>query len=150
MNTVKTGRLIAIKRKEAGLTQEKLAEKIGVTNKTVSKWETGKCMPDYSVVPELCRELNVTAGELLAGEETEDKSGNPELLEALQRIQKLEKERQLLFGLVLIIMGMALSALSQLTGGSDFKDFLSGVMMGLSIGVMLTGVYTTAKTFAKG
>lgn len=150
MNTVKTGRLIAIKRKEAGLTQEKLAEKIGVTNKTVSKWETGKCMPDYSVVPELCRELNVTAGELLAGEETEDKSGNPELLEALQRIQKLEKERQLLFGLVLIIMGMALSALSQLTGGSDFKDFLSGVMMGLSIGVMLTGVYTTARTFAKG
>lgn len=150
MNTVKTGQLIAIKRKEAGLTQEKLAEKIGVTNKTVSKWETGKCMPDYSVVPELCRELNITAGELLAGEETEDKSGNPELLEALQKIQKLEKERQLLFGLVFIIMGMALSALSQLTGGSDFKDFLSGVMMGLSIGVMLAGVFTAAKTFAKG
>lgn len=41
MNTVKTGQLIAVKRKEIGLTQEKLAEKIGVTNKTVSKWETG-------------------------------------------------------------------------------------------------------------
>lgn len=41
MNTAKTGQLIAAKRKEAGLTQEKLAEKIGVTNKTVSKWETG-------------------------------------------------------------------------------------------------------------
>lgn len=148
MNTVKTGQLIAVKRKEIGLTQEKLAEKIGVTNKTVSKWETGKCMPDYSVVPSLCKELNITASELLSGEESEVKSDS-QLLEALERIQKLEKERTLLFGLVLIIMGMVLSALSQLTGGSDFKDFISGIMMGLSISIMLMGIYTSATTFKK-
>lgn len=148
MNTAKTGQLIAAKRKEAGLTQEKLAEKIGVTNKTVSKWETGKCMPDYSVVPSLCEELNISAGELISGKESEDKSDS-QLLEALERIQKLEKEKTLLSGLVLIIMGMVLSALSQLTVGSDFKDFLSGVMMGLSIGIMLIGMYTVGKTFRK-
>lgn len=148
MNTARTGQLISAKRKEAGLTQEKLAEKIGVTNKTVSKWETGKCMPDYSVVPELCRELNITAGELLSGEENEEKS-DANLLEALERIQKLEKERTLLLGLVLIIMGMTLSALSQLTGGSDFKDFISGVMMGLSVSIMIIGIYTSATTFKK-
>lgn len=105
-------------------------------------------MPDYSVVPSLCKELNITAGELLSGEESEAKSDS-QLLEALERIQKLEKERTLLLGLVLIIMGMVLSALSQLTGGSDFKDFISGIMMGLSISVMLMGVYTAAKTFSK-
>ncbi len=148
MNTAKTGQLIAAKRKEAGLTQEKLAEKIGITNKTVSKWETGKSMPDYSVVSELCRELNITAGELLSGKESEEKSDS-DLLEAFERIQKLEKERTLLLGLVLIIMGMALSALSQLTGGSDFKDFLSGIMMGLSVSIMIIGIYTSAKTFSK-
>ena len=148
MNTARTGQLISAKRKEAGLTQEKLAEKIGVTNKTVSKWETGKCMPDYSVVPELCRELNITAGELLSGEENEEKS-DANLLEALERIQKLEKERTLLLGLVLIIMGMTLSALSQLTGGSVFKDFISGVMMGLSVSIMIIGIYTSATTFKK-
>lgn len=148
MNTARTGQLIAAKRKEAGLTQEKLAEKIGVTNKTISKWETGKCMPDYSVVPELCRELNITAGELLSGEENEERSDS-NLLEALERIQKLEKERTLLLGLVLIIMGMTLSALSQLTGGSDFKDFISGVMMGLSVSIMIIGIYTSATTFKK-
>lgn len=148
MNTAKTGRLISAKRKEAGLTQEKLAEKIGVTNKTVSKWETGKSMPDYSVVPELCRELNITAGELLSGKESEEKSDS-DLLEAFERIQKLEKERALLSGLVLIVMGMALSALSQLTGGTDFKDFLSGIMMGLSVSIMITGIYISAKTFSK-
>ena len=50
MNQQATGKFIAQKRKEKSLTQEQLAEKLGVSNKTVSKWETGKCMPDYSVV----------------------------------------------------------------------------------------------------
>lgn len=99
-------------------------------------------------MPELCRELNITAGELLSGEENEEKS-DANLLEALERIQKLEKERTLLLGLVLIIMGMTLSALSQLTGDSDFKDFISGVMMGLSVSIMIIGIYTSATTFKK-
>ena len=50
MNQLTTGKFIAHKRKEKNFTQEQLAEKLGVSNKTVSKWETGKCMPDYSVV----------------------------------------------------------------------------------------------------
>ena len=54
MNQLVTGKFISQKRKEKNLTQEQLAEKLGVSNKTVSKWETGKCMPDYSVVKSLC------------------------------------------------------------------------------------------------
>lgn len=57
MEQVKTGRFIAKKRKEHQLTQEQLAERLGVSNKTISKWETGKCMPDYAVVRSLCEEL---------------------------------------------------------------------------------------------
>ena len=62
-------------RKQKNLTQEQLAEKLGVSNKTISKWETGKCMPDYSVVKSLCEELEVTVAELMDGEMSEEKSG---------------------------------------------------------------------------
>ena len=74
MNTQDIGSFIAAKRREQNLTQEQLAERIGVSNKTVSKWETGKCMPDYSVIELLCKQLNITIGELLAGKEMEDET----------------------------------------------------------------------------
>ena len=60
MNQITTGKFIAKKRKEQNLTQEQLAERLGVSNKTISKWETGKCMPDYAVVKSLCEELKVS------------------------------------------------------------------------------------------
>ena len=56
-------------REARNLTQEQLAEKVGVSNKTISKWETGKCMPDYAIVKNLCDELEITIAELMDGEE---------------------------------------------------------------------------------
>ena len=55
MDQATAGTLIAQRRKVKNLTQSQLAEKLGVSNKTVSKWETGRCMPDYSLVRPLCR-----------------------------------------------------------------------------------------------
>ena len=49
------------------MTQEQLAEKLGVSNKTISKWETGKCMPDYGIVKSLCDELEITIAKLMDG-----------------------------------------------------------------------------------
>ena len=57
MNQLVIGKYISLKRKQKNMTQEQLAEKLGVSNKTISKWETGKCMPDYSIVKNLCDEL---------------------------------------------------------------------------------------------
>ena len=74
MEQVAIGKFIAKKRKEQNLTQEQLAERLGVSNKTISKWETGKCMPDYTVIKSLCGELKVTVSELMDAEETEGKS----------------------------------------------------------------------------
>lgn len=74
MDQITTGKFIARKRKEQNLTQEQLAERLGVSNKTIFKWETGKCMPDYAVVKSLCEELKVSVSELMDGEEAEDKS----------------------------------------------------------------------------
>ena len=69
MNQQNIGIFITKKRKEKNLTQEQLAELLHVSNKTISKWETGKCMPDYSVIELLCHELNISIGELLEGKE---------------------------------------------------------------------------------
>ena len=67
MNQIAIGNFIEKKRKEQNLTQAQLAEKLGVSNKTVSKWENGKCMPDYGVIQPLCSELCVTVSELMDG-----------------------------------------------------------------------------------
>ena len=71
MNQIATGKFIAGCRKEKGLTQAQLAEKLNITDRAVSKWETGKCMPDSSIMLELCNILDVTVNELLTGERIE-------------------------------------------------------------------------------
>ncbi|MBR1744134.1 MAG: helix-turn-helix transcriptional regulator [Lachnospiraceae bacterium] len=71
MNQIDTGKLIANCRKEKGMTQAQLAEKLNITDRAVSKWETGKCMPDSSIMLALCNILDVTVNELLSGERIE-------------------------------------------------------------------------------
>ena len=149
MNQLKIGKFIAHKRKEKNLTQEQLAEKLGVSNKTVSKWETGKCMPDYSVIKNLCDELEITVAELMDGEDAEQKSvrayDDEQIMDLLKRTQDLEKQKNLLYGVLLIVMGIALQALSYTLGGSNVKDFFSGLLLGISIVEMLVGVYVVGR-----
>ena len=152
MNQTLTGKFIAHKRKEKNLTQEQLAEKLGVSNKTVSKWETGKCMPDYSVVKSLCKELDITLAELMDGESAAARSvrvyDDEQIMDLLRRTQVLEKQKNLLYGILLLVMGIALQALSHTLGGSDVKDFFSGLLLGISIAEMLAGVYVVGKSMA--
>ena len=68
MDQVKIGKLIAECRKKASLTQMQLAEKLGITDRAVSKWETGKAMPDSSIMLEVCSILGISVNELLSGE----------------------------------------------------------------------------------
>ncbi|MBR3825371.1 MAG: helix-turn-helix transcriptional regulator [Lachnospiraceae bacterium] len=152
MNQLVTGKFIAQKRKEKNLTQEQLAEKLGVSNKTISKWETGKCMPDYAIVKSLCEELEITVAELMDGEVNEEKSmrayDEDQIVDLLRRTQELEKQKNMIFGMLLIVMGIALQALSYNVGGSALRDFISGLLLGLSIGEMLVGIYVVARSMA--
>lgn len=70
MNQEKIGKFIALKRKEKNMTQEELAERLGVNNRTISRWENGNYMPDLSLLKILSEELGVSLNELLNGEET--------------------------------------------------------------------------------
>ena len=149
MNQQATGKFIALKRKEKNLTQEQLAEKLGVSNKTISKWETGKCMPDYAVVKSLCEELEITVAELMDGEMAQERStrtyDDEQIMDLLKRTQELEKQKNLLYGIILIVMGIALQALSHTFGGTAVQDFFSGLLLGISIGEMLAGVYVVGR-----
>lgn len=69
MNQTEIGKFIARCRKERRLTQAQLAEKLNITDRAVSKWETGKCMPDSAIMLQLCEILGITVNELLSGEE---------------------------------------------------------------------------------
>lgn len=152
MNQSVTGKFISTKRREKNLTQEQLAEKLGVSNKTISKWETGKCMPDYGIVKSLCEELNITVAELMDGEAAEEKSvrayDDEQIMDLLRRTQELEKQKNILYGILLLVMGIAIQALSHTFGGSDVKDFFSGLLLGVSIAEMLVGIYVLGKNIA--
>ena len=67
MDQVKIGKFIAEKRKENDLTQVQLAERLGITDRAVSKWETGRSLPDASIMLELCALLRITVNDLLYG-----------------------------------------------------------------------------------
>ena len=153
MNQVAIGNFIGKKRKELNLTQAQLAEKLGVSNKTVSKWENGKCMPDYGIIQPLCAELGISVSELMDGEEQPQDSirayDEGQILDLIKRTQALESQRTTLSGVILIVLGIAICALSFSFGGSDVKDFVSGVMLGISCVAMLAGVYIVGSSIAR-
>ncbi len=98
MDQIKIGKFIASCRKEQGMTQAVLAEKLGISDRAVSKWETGKSMPDSGIMLELCEMLKINVNELLSGErimvEVYDKRAEENLLEMRRQVE--EKNRQLL------------------------------------------------------
>ena len=153
MNQTTIGSYIAQKRRGQNLTQEQLAEKLGVSNKTISKWENGKCMPDYSIIQKLCEVLNVTLAELMDGEDAAESSvrayDEEQILDLIRRTQELERQRQILSGSVLIVLGIASSALSATVEGSGVKDFISGLLLGLSIVEMTAGLIIAVKNMSR-
>ena len=153
MNQTAIGNYIAKKRREKHLTQEQLAEKLGVSNKTISKWENGKCMPDYGIIEQLCEELSVTLSELMDGEDAADDSvrvyDDEQILDLLRRTQELERQKNILYGIVLIVLGIACNAMSGTVGGSHVQEFISGLLMGLSVAEILAGIVTVGKSVLK-
>ena len=92
MDQIKIGKFIAWKRKEQNLTQAQLAEKLGITDRAVSKWETGKSLPDASVMLEMCALLGITVNDLLCGEVVSMENYNEQMENSLIEMIK-QKER---------------------------------------------------------
>ena len=92
MDQVKIGKFIASCRKQAKMTQMQLAEALGITDRAVSKWETGKSLPDSSLMLPLCCILGITVNDLLSGEVVTMDQYNKELEKKLIEVVK-EKEQ---------------------------------------------------------
>lgn len=94
MDLIKIGKYIAFKRKEQGLTQKQLAEKLNMSDKSVSKWERGICLPDVSVYLELCKILDISINEFLAGEDIIEENIEQKAEENILKITKDNKNKQ--------------------------------------------------------
>lgn len=110
MNQEAIGKFIAICRKEKGLTQKQLAENLNITDRAVSKWETGKSIPDAAIMLDLCKIFDINANELLSGEriamENYQKRAEENLVELQQKAYNAQKSSSLLVKLAVLILGV--------------------------------------------
>ena len=112
MDQIRIGQFIASQRKLQGLTQAELAEKLGITDRAVSKWERGKGMPDASLMLALCEALGITVNELLRGEKVEMEDNNQKNEELLLELAKsIEQKSKIIWTNMWIIMGVSMVAL---------------------------------------
>lgn len=110
MNQQKIGKFIQERRKEKNFTQVELAERLGVSNRTISKWENGNSLPDYSMFNDLCKELDISINELLSGEKLTEDNYQEKLeknfVDTIDYNNKMrnKKIRKFIFSLIFIIV----------------------------------------------
>ena len=111
MDQVKIGRFIADCRKHANLTQMQLAEKLGITDRAISKWETGKALPDSSIMLELCGLLGITVNDLLSGEVISVENYNQEMEKKLLEMVKQKEQADKRLLAVEVFIGITATAI---------------------------------------
>lgn len=111
MDLKKIGKFIAENRKKAGFSQESLAEELDISNRSISKWERGICLPETTKMPELCKLFNITINDLFSGEIVDMKNNDKKVDENLLALaaEKEQKDKQLLaLEYVLGFLGLAI------------------------------------------
>ena len=112
MNQIKIGEFISSRRKEKDLTQAALAEKLGITDRAISKWERGKGLPEVSLMLDLCEILEITVNELLCGEKINMENNNEKNEKILLDMAKeLERKNKTIWASMWAIMIVSLAAL---------------------------------------
>lgn len=111
MDLIKIGKFIAQKRKKLGLTQKQLAEKLGMSDKSISKWERGICLPDVSIYIELCNILEISINEFLAGEEIKEEQIVQKSEENIIGITSESKNEKKRLNKIIRVLILALSVL---------------------------------------
>ena len=143
MDQRQIGIFIAKLRNEKGMTQSELGERIGVTNKTVSRWENGNYMPDLSVITMLCTELEISANELLCAQRLEESEfklkADENLMETLSHIKNMKREKSIIDFFTGAGSGLVISCLMSPISVRRMAVILVGIAM---IGI---GWYRKAK-----
>lgn len=149
MDQAKIGKFIAGRRKTVGLTQMQLAEKLGITDRAVSKWETGKAMPDSMLMLDLCAILKISVNDLLNGEviqmdEMKEKSEQL-LLELTKQKEEADKKLlalEILIGIfsIIILLGITLAA-----SFVQMEDWLRIVLIVTGFLIAMVGIFYALK-----
>lgn len=156
MNLEKTGNFLQALRKEAGFTQEQLAEKIGVARRTVSRWETGNNTPDLDILMELADLYEVDLREILNGERKSEHM-NKELKDTVLQVAEYsneEKRRAARIVMIYFVIGIAALIVNVILtladfGGTFWAGFLKGATIGLALVAMVLGILYVTGTMEK-
>lgn len=147
MNIDKIGKFIQERRKLKRLTQEALAEKLNISNRAISKWERGLCLPDASIMIPLCEILDINVNELLSGKMLDKKEYNEKSEELLLELKNQEEEKSKIifhlayaFMLIVVTLVVIICIISNLFISNEF---LKGVIIVLSVMVaVISCLYT--------
>lgn len=153
------GKYIALLRRKNNMTQEQLAESLGVTNKSVSRWENGQSLPDISVLLELSEILNTTLLELIKGRNLnkEELLKQKELIENIIAYDNNTLENRIKKYEIKLVIGIFIIAVAIFNNYYNFlsmiftpnvADFVQGYMYGVGIGLELICVYNLSHNFS--
>lgn len=144
MDQIKIGKFIAKCRKEKNLTQMQLAEKLGITDRAISKWETGKSLPDSSIMLELCQELGITVNDLLSGEvvtmSNYDEKLERNLILMVKEKEKADKQLLAMEIFIGVLVSLILFSLVFVAAFVQMADWLRIVLIAVGFVVFLIGV----------
>ena len=156
MDQKKIGGFLKELRKEKGITQEQFAEILGVSGRTVSRWETGYNMPDLDVLIQIADYYDVEIREMLDGERRSERM-NKEMEETVLKVadysneekQKLSKRMCILFIIGTVSFTVYLILKTFYKAQNPLGDFITGLTLGFSYGMMILGVLYTSGYLAK-
>lgn len=138
MEQDKVGKFIAKLRKEKDMTQQQLADKLGITDRAVSNWENGRRLPEYSILKELCDIFGISINELFAGEKIDKENYNQiadeNLLKVIEKINKESRkiEKRMIIVLVIsVILTMLIIYLLPLKNIKDVYIFIMVIIMSI-------------------
>ena len=162
MDSKKIGAFIAKNRKHKGLTQEQLGEKLGVSNKTVSRWENGNYMPDLSLLEPLSKELGITLNELLAGETINEEKAveysERNLIDTINYSLRLFNDKHKRISIIIIIVGAILgvypfivfsseSSWGEISSVLGFALFITGIFRELKVKSLIKKILICSSLF---
>ncbi len=144
MDQIKIGKFIAERRKAQNLTQKQLAERLFISEKTVSKWECGKGLPEISITLSLCEQLEITVNELLLGERIEEKAYKQTAEENLLKLIEENKRKYKLFVLCAVLTIISVTSLIILASLVEMSTWARVILIVCAAFVGLRGLASAA------
>lgn len=143
MDQIKIGQFIASLRREQGMTQQEMADRLRISPKTVSKWECGKGLPELSIMLELCELFSITVNELLSGMRLDEPGFRQKAEENMARLYQERAEsrkRIILSASVCVLTILSGTVILLLTGLPDMAAWTQASLIGIALAVIAGGI----------